>query len=182
MSALCGIVQKRGSEHPELLPQQDEVVLHLRLGDTVHNSSSTWAGEAGGKHHYDFGKKHYEDVIGKLQKLPEASRNLTVVGWTHHGGGLESDLYRALVADFFEQRGYRVTRRFEHLPDEDFIYLSHAAYFVVGGGGYSRRAAECVKRLGGTNVVSWEGHEDKAFSAGLKHRRLSERRADGRLG
>lgn len=118
-------------------------------------------GEAGWRH-YIKGRPYYERAIGNL---PRYVRNVTIVGYAHHasdavqaedqasrGNGTKpqrSEEYRDLVVEFFESKGFRVTRRWEHLPDDDFVYMSHAPYFIEGGGGYSRLVAQCVKRLGG---------------------------------
>ena len=52
--------------------------------------------------------------------------------------------------------GFNVTHRWNHTPDEDLVYMSHAQAFVYSGGGFSRIVGECVHRLGGTTPISFE--------------------------
>ena len=52
--------------------------------------------------------------------------------------------------------GYNVTHRWNHTPDEDLVYMSHARTFVYSGGGFSRIVGECVHRLGGATPIALE--------------------------
>ena len=57
------------------------------------------------------------------------------------------------MIDLFTELGYRVMERINcGTPDEDFVYMSSAKYFVPGGGGYSRTVGKLVTRNGGTVV------------------------------
>ena len=69
---------------------------------------------------------------------------------THQG----SVVYKNHVDDFFRSRGYNVTHRWNHTPDEDLVYMSHAQTFVYSGGGFSLLVGECVVRLGGVRLIT----------------------------
>mmetsp|Transcript_94328 Transcript_94328/g.270170 ORF Transcript_94328/g.270170 Transcript_94328/m.270170 type:complete len:140 (+) Transcript_94328:871-1290(+) len=71
---------------------------------------------------------------------------------THHG----SVVYKNHVDAFFKSRGYNVTHRWNHTPDEDLVYMGHARTFVYSGGGFSQVVGECVHRLGGTTPIALE--------------------------
>jgi hypothetical protein len=54
--------------------------------------------------------------------------------------------------DLFTRRGFDVVQRLSALPDEDFVYLANARYFLPTGGGYGGQASTCVERLGGSTI------------------------------
>ena len=55
--------------------------------------------------------------------------------------------------ELLTRRGYDVVQRLSALPDDDFVYLANARYFLPSGGRYGGQASTCVERLGGTS--SW---------------------------
>ena len=136
----------------------DVVVLHLRLGDTTclecWNKRTTLKGS---RYVYVYPRTYYEQIIQKL--LGKNISTIIISGATYYSSGDMSDIYKdsmkyvKLVRDLFTEHGYRVMERINcGTPDEDFVYMSSAKYFVPGGGGYSRNVGKLVTRNGGTVV------------------------------
>ena len=54
--------------------------------------------------------------------------------------------------ELLTRRGYDIVQRLSALPDDDFVYLANARYFLPTGGEYGGQASACVERLGGTSI------------------------------
>ena len=170
---LCDIV--RDFRHNGDVPLPNEVVVHLRVGDTIGgplgDAATHWENPGVAGSHYVKSRSYYERAIAALRPHRHI-RNVTIIGWAHHcaqsWGPLQSEVYGNLVKALFESNGYQVsTRRDHHVPDDDFVYMAHAPYFIYGGGGFSGVAGECVHRLGGTTPIQWEAGGGANFSAYL---------------
>ena len=89
--------------------------------------------------------------------LCERRLSVIVVGSAAHRNHFSdskgSEWYTNKVVELLTRRGYDVVQRLSALPDEDFVYLANARYFIPSGGGYGEQASTCVERLGGTS--SW---------------------------
>jgi hypothetical protein len=164
---LCSIARSRGRKAKDL-PGPHDVVVHLRLGDVADRSRQTaaslWQRGSGSPGYYIKGAAYYDKIAMDLHKNVS---KVFLVGWNHHGsyGNHEtSNRYRDYVLNFFESKGYKVVSRWENSPDDDFIFMVHAATFVYGGGGFSRIIGECVRRFNATLPVPWQGQWKKAFS------------------
>jgi hypothetical protein len=136
----------------------DVVVLHLRLGDTIclecWNKRTTLKGS---RYVYVYPRTYYEQIIQKL--LGKNISTIIISAATYHATGDMADIYKdsmkyvKLVRDLFSEHGYRVMEQINcGTPDEDFVYMSSAKYFVPGGGGYSRTVGKLVTRNGGTVI------------------------------
>lgn len=164
---LCSIARNRGRQAKDL-PGPFDVVVHLRLGDVADRSRQTaaslWQRGSGSPGYYVKGAEYYEKIT---KGLPKNATNIYLVGWNHHGSSgnhVTSNRYREYVLRFFESKGYNVVSRWENSPDDDFIFMVHAATFVYGGGGFSRIIGECVRRFNATLPAQWQGQWKKTFS------------------
>lgn len=167
---LCEIVRERGNQANSVLPGSQAAVVHLRLGDTADkdNCESLW--ENGSKwkqwdgRPYVKPRGYYENIISKL---PASIKEVVLVGSDVHQKKSElgpiaaarkhcGKVYIRKLEELFSLHGYRVTRRWNLLPDDDFVYLSHSTILVYGGGSYSRTAGNCVHRFGGSTLpATW---------------------------
>ena len=150
---LCDDIVRRRSGARARLPPPDAVVIHLRLGDDVEwqwRHTDLWDGE---DHRKVKNKAYFEAAI---EKFPAEVKTVVIVGSAVHRNYFSdskgSEWYTNKVVDFFTRRGYVVVQRLSALPDDDFVYLSNAKYFLPTGGGYGGQAAACVERLGGTPI------------------------------
>jgi len=139
------------------LPEHTAVV-HLRLGDT--NCIECWNDERNRKNpdkawsRYVYSRTHYEEIIRKLAKTDVST--IIITASTYHSWGNQTEGYKKgmryvkLVNDLFTKHGYRVQERINcGTPDEDFIFMSSAKYFVPAGGGFSKLVAKMVKKHDG---------------------------------
>jgi len=158
---ICTIVHERAAKFGRT-PSKNDLVVHIRLGDVAKSSGhEMW--ESGARiglamHEYVRPRSYYEHLA-----LPAQSSVSSVVlissdihkndGDYLHNTTTESRngaLYRAIVQEWFESKGYTVQERYNRLPDEDFVYMATAKMFVLGGGGFSYVASLCVEKEGGT--------------------------------
>ena len=116
----------------------------------------------GGWWHYVKSKCFFEYAVKELgtaasAATPPPPRRAFIIGsmaHSYHGTTNEVSLaYLRLVRQFFVARGYEVSTRLDGTPDDDMVWMSRASSFVASGGGFSRIAADCVRRRGGRAVV-----------------------------
>lgn len=154
---------------------QDIAIVHLRLGDVLENNSTTVEEFLEGQHfdprapnigfvgvkgsyngNVSFGYvkplSYYEAVVNIL---PLHVRRIVLIGGSHKVLDMSKSLqYVEAIQTFFKNRGYDVMTRITTNPswqaaDEDFTFLSNAAHYVPGGGGYSYMAGKLVEYRGG---------------------------------
>ena len=70
---------------------------------------------------------------------------------TKKGKKLKSLQYVKSISNFFVDHGFKVTSRIceNERADEDFVFMSSAAYFVPSGGGFSELLKAIVAHRGG---------------------------------
>jgi hypothetical protein len=59
-----------------------------------------------------------------------------------------------LVALYMQNRTLAVSRYSTEDPDQDFMYMANAKWFIGGMGGYAQLVAACVARSGGRVFAS----------------------------
>ena len=161
---LADIVRRRGELRKagfHRLPQPDDIVVHLRLGDVLDMGHKRDDGRPDTARNFNEGvtltlenvqyvkpRSYYEAVI---RATKSGTRHVTLVGSAKHGGAdhYASVQYREDVVRLFEAHNFSVSGRWEKRPDADFVWMAHATTFVLGGGGYSKLVGQVVKRLGG---------------------------------
>lgn len=160
----------------------NRTVLHLRLGDGLcvkndplcpldntkpldcwHDSRSCFRDPFEENVHscrfYAMPKHCYTGVVkalvpGQIVTILASIKHFTRPPFDIRNGNYITDLkYRENVATFLRSHGFRVDFRDEGSPDFDFAFLSSAATFVQGGGGWSRLVGEVVLAQGG-QVIS----------------------------
>lgn len=137
ISALTRIVENRGRLYhfyPKgclSLPARGEIVVHLRLGDTVDHLPNHYVNDIG----------TYRDLIG---------RNLTIVSNVYRtrerddksNKRVERSIQYVRNITTFLQRDTNRIRYRTCLPDEDFVYMAHATHYRPAGGGFSLLVAK----------------------------------------
>jgi len=159
------------------LPQADEIVVHLRLGDALcakhdfcgsaqpdcfQNSSDCFTNDG---HRYAYSKPDYEAVLELIKEKVGGSLDnwkVVIVGnpyhWTRTTDPRQGDFsvdrkYVSDVKELFIKSGFpevRVHGLDGFTPDEDFMYMTSARMLVLGGGGYSELCARVVSHAGGS--------------------------------
>lgn len=122
------------------------------------NTTAGWWSYAKSKCYYEmlFKKlKEAKTVAAKQPQPPEDEdeKRVIIVGSVIHNLSSAANnisfQYTKLVQQFFVDHGYEVIMRMDGLPDNDMVWMSHAAVFVAAGGRFSEVASECVKYFGG---------------------------------
>jgi hypothetical protein len=160
------------------------MVVHLRLGDVVNTNISGYA------HDITF----YQNL-----SVPDAITRAIVVSSDIHTDatlfGLDglryymlrtlnlptaqhtrSERVREKVVAALRDRGLMVSSRTNMAADDDFVFMSSAAYFVCGGGGFSLLVSEMVRFHNGTVIGDCEGRERSHF---WRHGHPKDREAEG---
>ena len=100
----------------------------------------------------------YDTVVQEIRNvnttLGGGVFKVVVVGYAHHYHGSihrirRSNEYRTRLVEYFKDHGFKASARPEHLPDDDFLYMTKARFFVSGGGGFSGMIAEICRSHGG---------------------------------
>ncbi len=149
---LCDDIIRRRGGSLSTLPPPDAVVIHLRLGDDMvwqWRDTDPWDGE---DHRKVKNKAYFEAAI---EKFPADVKTVVVGSAVHRNyfsDSKGSEWYTKKVVELLTRRGYDVVQRLNTLPDDDFVYLANARYFLPTGGGYGGQASTCVERLGVTSI------------------------------
>ena len=161
------------------IPSPDTVVVHVRLSDVLTRDNCwelppcRYNSEKWGLYTYPF--SWYDTVIQEIRNISTILRGgvfkVVVVGFSYHlfnhqnrfglwNHGLHDYVrktvwvrrsieYRTRLVQYFKDHGFNASARPEHLPDDDFLYMTKARFFVPGGGGFSSVIAEICGRHGG---------------------------------
>ena len=104
------------------LPAKGEIVIHLRLGDTVHK--------------IDHIHKTYRNFIGKDVTIVSNAYRTRKEGSKGSERKSKSLEYIQNLTRFLQRDTNQIRQR-TCLPDEDFVYMAHAAHFRHDSGGFS---------------------------------------------
>ena len=148
------------------IPSSDSVVVHVRLSDVLTRNNCwelppcRYNSEKWGLYAYPF--SWYDTVVQEIRNISticgDCVFKVVVVGYSYHNHHNRKNVsvrvrrsieYRTRLVRYFKDHGFDATARPEHLPDDDFLYMSKAKFFVPGGGGFSRMIAEICRSRGG---------------------------------
>ncbi len=131
--------------------------IHLRVGDVLEQSPSTVAEHLDRHINYLNGIQYVRPLsfYAKIQQeLPtNVTKVILVTGFhTPEKSTNKSLKYIRKINAFFKEKGYTTSEPLiDNPPDEDFILMSNANFFVKSGGGYSHLIGKMVeKRAAGT--------------------------------
>lgn len=142
-------------QHPFRPTVTRDIVFHLRLGDICLADNDVRFKRVmtprelcfhGLELQYNSSKscfyiqpwKHYAQHLQNLSHT-RATKNVILVGGSHRHdkGDAESKEIVRLYSLQLTKLGYSVTQRLGCNPDEDFIFMSYAPFFIAGGGGFA---------------------------------------------
>ena len=127
------------------LPDENTVVVHLRIGDVILKKKDKVEGK---KYHeydilikpwftYGWQPSKYENLAKKLHEENPNYQVILVFG-AHFDENKEiSEDYVEDIATIFRDRGFKVQEKHTGNPDMDFSYMSQAKIWVPGGGGFA---------------------------------------------
>jgi hypothetical protein len=138
-------------------PDEDAVVIHLRLGDVIEKAKNVSVVDmlyrgASPAHHKNFRNsiKPISEYLDNLQT--NNSTKVSIRGGSHKPKFYrKSRVYGHCLKTAIEYAGYDLIQ-YEidsGNPDYDFYYMSHAKTYISTVGGYSRLIGKMVKHLGG---------------------------------
>ncbi|KAL7544306.1 hypothetical protein ACHAWF_007690 [Thalassiosira exigua] len=141
------------------VPNENELVIHLRLGDVIELSDNTtdqMLTKGGDPRHHKNYKHSIKSVYEILSNTKESGmKRVSVVGGSHMPWHYnKSKVYASCVKRSIEKSGYEVTLRLDGTPDEDFYYMCHAKKFVATVGGIFQNNWEYCGMEGG--YCYWE--------------------------
>jgi hypothetical protein len=134
---LLNIVNKKIKEKKYILPENNELVIHLRLGDVVNHD---W-----------FLQKNYKKIIESYVKKHNVVK-VTFCTAFHYGNYTEKNLW-IYDDDKHKKNILKLSEKLNNIikipniyidfissknPDDDFIYMVNSKYFVNDSGGFSK--------------------------------------------
>lgn len=158
----------------------DTLTVHLRLGDVIDNHERSVDDFMNGN--YQVNEELWDSMNGRrwrgssctaqrcetegyvkpldyfktlLLKVPSTVRRVILISGSHveTKNPQKSTEYLQRLQRFFEQNGFEVEVRWNNPPDEDFVLMSNANYFVPTGGGFSELIVRVVQKFGGTVIT-----------------------------
>jgi len=130
-------------------PENDTLVINLRLGDAI-------TGYSNGKFTYR-GNNYvstgiYGICIEKLKKFLLSNKSkfkkVTLVYGIHQGASYDlsfSEKYLELLRKFLEENNIKYSERHNENPDLDFAFMCKSKNFMPSGSGFSRLIMDVVK-------------------------------------
>jgi len=145
-----------GDERGYQAPEEDEVVVHLRLGDIIELSSDAvdhmllLGGDPAHNRNFKNGIKSIGEYLDTLEST--SLNKVRIRGGSHKFKYYRNScVYSMCLKQAIEEAGYEVTMVLNGVsPDEDFYYAARARHLIVSVGGYSRLMGQMVERHGGT--------------------------------
>lgn len=149
LTRICETASHSGSKS---IPQNIDVIMHILLGDTM-TKHNCWEVFCDSK---VFPITYYTQLA---QTFPAGTR-IVFVGWPHHlphfsdntalaqyshSETTQSLVYMQKLSLLLQELKFIVETQQNHVPDDDFIYMCNAHYFVKGAGGFSDLIAAVVQ-------------------------------------
>jgi len=149
---LADIVRER-SNNTDDLPNDKDLIVHLRVGDVVEYNSSNLS-QILTNYSYNFLHNYtcpIRNIQDKISKSKENFDKIILVAGSHKDIlSPRSCKYIDVVKKYFENNGHIVELRLGKNPDDDFIFMSNAKYFIPScSGNYTLLVKKIVKILGG---------------------------------
>ena len=142
-----------------LLPTPKDLVIHVRIGDVIEEARCKFDHILKGdclfsnKLNYIKPLSYYENICKYLKNENISIDNSYIVAGTHFKLSLDvSCRYLNAIKNIFEKNNFITQLRINNHPDDDFVFMTKAKYFVTSGGGFSRYIGEFVRRNNGTVI------------------------------
>lgn len=161
-SALDKIVPNMRRRDPDFfgVPRSTDMVVHLRLGETLDNPSiarklgiesveQIW--NANEPTHYVMHGGFYKALLRNVRANADISNlveRVVIVAGTRNcpnnypcmrgvNGTEWSYAYLDRIINLFQTSGYDILVRLDFTPDQDIVYMAHAAFYVPSGGSFT---------------------------------------------
>ena len=155
LDLVIDIIDKRNNDiHKKY---NNYIIIHLRTGDVIDNTKYSVDNFLNenlkyvNNNQYVYPLSYYKKILEKLKKIN--SKNILLISGFHHKENHSKSIeYIDRIKGFFEDNNYKVEKRINNDPDDDFIIMCNSKYFVKSGGGFSRLISNIVEKKGG-NVI-----------------------------
>jgi hypothetical protein len=138
---LAEAVREFQQTHECLIPNANETVLHLRVGDVLEMSPHSVDHHLSENARYFNGESYVKNLAYFNDQFSKFRRGMhvTILCGTHRRdlGMKKTNEYVAKVKAHLESKGFTTCIRTTHGPDEDFVYAVFAENIVTTGGGFS---------------------------------------------
>jgi hypothetical protein len=159
-NVLANIIRER-SKFTNDLPKNNDLVIHLRLGDTIeknpHNliqilTSYTYMQSFRTSSNYTCPIRNIQEKINKLKHYN--IQKIILVSASHLDIPTpKSSKYINVMKRYLEKKGYIVELRLGKNPDEDFIFMSNSKYFIPACSGYYTHLVKTIVKIMGGKVI-----------------------------
>jgi hypothetical protein len=138
----------------ELKPKDDDIVIHLRVGDIFDQAEQLKKYCEKTNQSWDrvFRPRvppisYYKSIINNIKRETVMPDVIIVAGGCLTHSFTESKKYIKKIKNLFKEAGHSVKIRFGHPPDDDFVFMCRSKSFYKSGGGYSILIDKIRKRL-----------------------------------
>ena len=162
LTLISNLFEQRKDNPSFKTPAEDELLIHLRLGDVLEFSLAnveTMLIEGESPFHSSAFKNSIKSAYEYIADIVNSGRKQVVIrGGTHNPQFYrKSRVYSECLEEVIVAAGYYYDynvslQLLEGTPEQDFYYMSHARQLVVGVGGFSRIIGKMVKYHGGTII------------------------------
>ena len=149
------IVNEQTLNHPELIPNNHTLVIHLRTGDIIDlNDKYTVDDYLKFRNvtnlQYTRPLSFYDKMFNDIKKQNITFDHVLIITGFHRSNDHKKSIsYIEHIVKHIERMGYNVILRINQNPDDDFITMCNSKYFIKSGGGFSRMTANMVRLKGG---------------------------------
>ena len=152
---LADIVRER-SQKTNDLPNDKDLVVNLRVGDVVEENPSNVFQILTNYSYKNF--KNYTCPIRNIHdKISESKENfdkIILVAGSHKDMLTpKSCKYIDVTKKYFENEGFKVELRLGKPPDDDFIFMTNAKYFIPSCSGYYTLLVKNIVNILGGKVL-----------------------------
>ena len=149
---LADIVRERSNKTNDL-PNDKDLVVHLRIGDVVEENVSDLSEiitTYSYNHIYNY-TCPIRNIQDKISKSKQKFDKIILVAGSHKDMLTpKSCKYVDVTKKYFENNGHTVELRLGNPPDDDFIFMTNSKYFIPScSGNYTLLVKKIVKILGG---------------------------------
>jgi hypothetical protein len=144
---LMEIIKMRKNKLNEL-PSDNDLVIHLRLGDVIDNDYKSLDNIIQNGNCYVKPLSYYENLFKKLDI--KFNRFIIVTGFHESITTHKSFQYIEKLEYIMKKYCLNIVKRIDNNPDDDLIYMTHSYFFVPANGGFST----IIK-----NIILLNGHE-----------------------
>lgn len=156
---LANIVQERTRKTNDL-PKNKDLVVHLRVGDTIEENSNslitilssyTYMDNSRASSNYTCPIRNIQEKLDKLKNNEIEIEKIILVAGSHVDIITpKSCKYIDVMKKYLEIKGYNVELRLGKNPDDDFIFMCNSKYFIQScGGNYTNLIKNIVTIIGG---------------------------------